>query len=409
MSDDGIDFQPVAQTSDGIDFQPSEPSYLEKTASNVLPDLEDTVKGAAGSAATWAPFIGGDVASALPGLVKTGRDVLSNPQETAEAVARPVTHPIDYFQEHPVQQTLNALGGAGVAAEGVGALANKIPFTENMVPSVERIANNQTLKSMGGTMGQLGQMEKGSGGRAALDRAAEFARNKGLTDVFSTSIGREEALKNLLKESGEKVGALRTEAGAAPKGIIDEIVSDPKIDKYLGSGSASKEIGGVDTALNDIKEIGGEKPTHASLADAATYINKNAAGNKLYQPVNAETEVANILSDKNNAGIAQTLGEKKAKQYVEALGEQEKLHPLEHLQERGELREAGGRGGLGTRVIQAIADRAGYRITAKTAAALHDLLMGKGGPGALSKAALTRGLTVPGDVREWMTRKNDSE
>ena len=40
MSDDGIDFQPVAQTSDGIDFQPSEPSYLEKTASNVLPDLE---------------------------------------------------------------------------------------------------------------------------------------------------------------------------------------------------------------------------------------------------------------------------------------------------------------------------------------------------------------------------------
>ena len=318
--------------------------------------------------------------------------------------------------------------GAGLAGKGVGALLEKgipalseanlggaeavIPNTKNVIPSIERVANNQTLKSMGGTMGQLGQMEKGRGGREALDQAAQFARDKGLTDVFSTSIGREEALKNLLKESGEKVGALRVEAGAAPKDIISKVVGSPEIDKYLGRGSASGELGGVDKALADIQEVGGENPTHASLADAATYINKNAAGNKLYQPVNAETDVANILSRENNAGIAQTLGSDKAKQYVEALSEQEKLHPLEHLQKRGEIREAGGRS-LPMNIIQGIADKMGYRMTAKTAAMLADILKGKTLGGAASEAVaptarlgnFSASKAVPAAIAQWIKKQ----
>jgi hypothetical protein len=279
-------------------------------------------------------------------------------------------------------------GIAALPAKLGGAVADAIPTTENLTPSIERIANNQTLKSLGGTMGQLGQMAKGRGGREALDAAASYARDNGLSDVFSTGIGREKALDALLEKSGKTVGALRNEAGPASPDIIKKIVSNPAIDKYLGSGSASKELGGVDTALNDIKEIGGPNPTHASLADAATTINKAAAGNKLYQPVNAETDVANILSRENDTDIAQKLGSEKAKQYVDALGDQSKLHPLEHLQNRGELREAGGRGGLGTRVIQEAADRGGYRMTAKAAAALHDMLKGENLAGNL-KGAVT--------------------
>ena len=115
------------------------------------------------------------------------------------------------------------------------------------------------------------------------------------------------------------------------------------------------------------------------MADAATEINKSAAGNKLYQPVNAQTDVANILSNENNQGIVQSLGSDKGKQYVEALGEQSKLHPLEHLQARGELRNAAGRGGGGSltnKFVQAIADKVGYRMTAKTMAAISDALKG---------------------------------
>lgn len=294
--------------------------------------------------------------------------------------------------------------GAGLAAKGIGSVLDAIPATENVVPSVERIANNQTLKSMGGTMGQLGQMER-SGGREGLDAAAKYARDNGLTDIFSTQIGREKQLEALKDASGKAIGSLRDEAGPASDDIMDRVVNNPKIDKYLGNGSASKELGGVDTALNDIKEVGGENPTHSSLADAATYINKNAAGAKLYQPANAETDVANILSRENNTDIAQKLGSDKAKEYVEALDEQSKLHPLEHLQERGELRNAGGRGGLGTRVVQAIADKFGYRMSAKMAGAIHDALTGDMLKEAATSTPKSLAKTVPADISEWMQRR----
>lgn len=368
MSDDGIDFQPVAQANDGIDFQP----------------LGD--QGQSPSEPYKGP---------LPGILPDAQ-VKDEPGLQDATVADTMT--VD-----------GAMGlgklGTSLAAKGAGALMDAIPTTENIVPSIERIANNQTLKSMGGTMGQLGQMEK-SGGREGLDAAAKYARDNGLTDVFSTQIGREKQLEALKDASGKAIGSLRDEAGPASDDIMDRVVNNPKIDKYLGNGSASKELGGVDTALNDIKEVGGENPTHSSLADVATYINKNAAGSKLYQPVNAETDVANILSRENNSDIAQKLGSDKAKQYVDALDEQSKLHPLEHLQERGELRNAGGRGGLGTRVVQAIADKFGYRMSAKMAGAIHDALSGGMLQDAAENAPKSLAKTVPADISEWMKKRN---
>lgn len=269
------------------------------------------------------------------------------------------------------------LGVKGIA-KGVGKLSEMIPATENLIPTIRRVANNQTLKSFGGTMGQLGQMAKGRGGRKVLDDAAELARDEGLADVFSTGIGREKKLDALKDATGKAIGEFRMEAGAAEPGIIDEIVQSPKIDKFLGEGSASRHIGGVDKALADIKEIGGANPTHKSLADAATFINKEAAGNKLYQPVTAETDVANLLSRKNDANMVQKMGSEKGKKYVEDLAKRTKLDPLEHLAERGELREAGGRSGLIHGIIQDVADSFGYRLSAKAAAAIHDALVGKG-------------------------------
>ena len=285
-------------------------------------------------------------------------------------------------------------------------IPNPIPNTENLVPSIGRVANNQTLKSMGGTMGQLVGMAKGREGRAALDKAAQYARDKGLADVFSTGIGREKNLEGLLDSTGQKIGALRQEAGAAPPGIEKRILADPTLDKYLGQGSASGGISGVDQALADIREQGGAVPTHKSLADAATYINEQAAGNRLYQPVNAETDVANILSRENNADIAQALGSNKAKQYTGLLEEQSRLHPLQHLSQRGELREAGGRSALATTgLIQKIADSYGYRMSAKIAAAIHDALAGRGLINVPARAAQSAARTVPAAVDDYLTRK----
>ncbi len=358
--------------------QSDSPSFdAGKAASNIIPDIKQMVQNAGNTAQTWAPVLGGDVGSAIPGLIKQGSQMLANPQQTAQSIARPVLHPLAYAEEHPVQQALNVLGAGQLAAQGVGTALNAIPATENIVPSIERVANNQTLKGFGGTMGQLKQMEQ-AGGQEALDKAAQYARDNGLSDVFSTEIGRRQLLNNLLQKTGQAVGALRTQAGDASPSIIGDAINNPKanIDQYLGNGLDSGQLPQFDKAISDVQRIAGPNPTHADIAEAATYINKHAAGNKLYQPQTAATDFANALSDQNNQGIAQSLGSDKAQQYVQALQDQQTLHPLEHLQEKGELRQAGGRGGIGLQMVQKLADEFGYRLTAKAASALADTLNG---------------------------------
>lgn len=365
-------------------YLPSEPSVVN----NIVPDIKQMLSGIGGTikegafdmpmrALSSGVQVAGGVPYAQTPSGQRDTELVKNAPEQATQMVRPVTHPIDYFQEHPVQQSLNALGAGMLAAKGAGAALNAVPFTENMVPTLQRIANNQTLKGFGGTMGQLKQMEE-SGGRQALDEAAQFARSKGLSDVFTTDIGRGQMFDKLLESSGKKVGSLREQAGTTTPDIVNKVLANPKanIDEYLGEGLASGELPQVDKAIADIQRIAGPNPTHAKLAEAATYINKQAAGNKLYQPVTAATDVANALSDENNQQIAQALGPDKAQQYLAALDEQKKLHPLEHLQARGELRQAGGRGGIGLQMVQKLADEFGYRLSAKTAATVHDALAG---------------------------------
>lgn len=372
-------------------YLPQQGFSPEKAMSNIIPDIKQlltnlggTVKEGALDMPMRALQSGVQVAGGVPyAQTPSGQkdtEFVKNTPEMAAQMARPVTHPIDYFQEHPVQQALNLLPFARLGVRGVGAALDAVPLTENVLPSLERVANNQTLKGFGGTMGQLKQMAQGRDGMEALDEAARYARKNGLADVFTTEIGRKKTLDNLLEQSGQKIGSLRKEAGTAPADLVKNLLSNPKanIDEYLGDGLASGELPKVDQALNDIQRIGGPNPTHANLADAATYINKQAAGNKLYQPMTAATDVANALSDENNQGIAQALGSDKAKQYVDALTEQQQLHPLEHLEQKGELRAAGGRGGIGLQMVQKLADEFGYRLSAKTAATVHDALVNNG-------------------------------
>lgn len=360
--------------------------------------------------------------------------------------------------------------GGALAARGLGAALDAIPATENLTPTIQRIANNQTLKSFGGTMGQLNKMAKGRGGREALDNAAQFARDKGLANVLSTSIGREKAMNALKDASGRAIGALRDEAGEGPKtselvknvqdkfgpkyasGIhsgesgefqnsideinklspVREIPQSEKIGSYL-EDSPESSIHNVDiqepnTAYRDqfIRpsenldrtvqvsqhpyedarhsvedfdvpdyDVSGP-PSHSAIADKMTELNKYASDQSgMLRPNSATTDVTDSISARNNADIAQKLGSTKAKQYVDALDEHSKLAPLEHLQERGELRQAGGRGGIGTKIIQEIADRFGYRLTAQRMAALHDALTGKNLAESLATVPKNLGKSAP--------------
>lgn len=252
--------------------------------------------------------------------------------------------------EPPEQKLLNNINAAGAGFElprAAAALAK--PVAEFAAPQLERIARNQTLKSMGGSLRQIREMAKKGG----LDEAAKFAREKGLTDVFSTSLGRENKLEALEQAAGSKLGALRAEGGASPLTQADleaKVMADPKMAKYLGEGLQAGQARDVPKALADIQRVSGANPTFASRAEAATELNQSAAGNKLYQPTSATTDVANILSRENNQGLASALGPEKAAQEAAARSEFSHLQPLKHLQEHGELREISGHnlGLLGT-------------------------------------------------------------
>lgn len=486
------DASPV--TSSKFEYEDETPGYWEKTAKNILPDLEGLTQDLGGPLA--------QIGNAIPGVAPLttlaqqapkAYQMATHPKETLKELARPVTDFKNYTQEHPVSQGLNMLGALGMAragAAGLGKGLNAVPLTENIVPTVERVANNQTLKSLSGSMGQIKQMAKsGQGGRGALDTAANYAREKGLTDIFSTSMGRDKILEGLKSSTGETIGALRKEAGPAPAGIPEKIAMELEA-KYGKGGLKSPQIRNVKRALEDVKRISGEgqapelpvvdastikgepkavfaynqsdlsgaggpevsmykiggdhpnsgsqmtlpqlkeagipvvgrearsvgkwepldletPPTHAGYSKAATFLNEEAAANKLYQPQTAATDVANKLSRENNAGIVQSLGADKGKQYLDVLKEQQSIHPLEHLQQHGELKElrSGGPVGLDMGLIQKLSDAAGYRLSAKTMGKIHELLSNEA---ALSGKELGKsaGLMAPAELNAFLEDKH---
>lgn len=268
-----------------------------------------------------------------------------------------------------------AKAGAGLAARGVGAGLEALPLTKNIVPTIENTANDMLLKSMGPRMGQIGQV----GGIEAARDAADVARNAGMGDVFSTEIGRRNALKAFTEGEGQKIGALREAAGPASPDIMDQVQKD-LMAKYSAPNTLySNEAPQIEKSLNTVRNMAGPTPTNAGIAKGATELNQYAAGEKLKQPVNAITDVANKLSASNNAEIAQSLGSDKAQQYINALHNESGAFHLKPFMEKGAAREAVARGGgkgILQSLVQKAADTGGYRATSKGLDALHGALAG---------------------------------
>lgn len=266
-----------------------------------------------------------------------------------------------------------AKAGAGLAAKGVGAGLEAI--SPNLVPSIGDISDDMLLKGMGTRAGQIKQL----GGLEAARDAADVGRQAGAADVFSTERGRMQNLQGLIKNQGQKIGQLRQEAGNAPTDVYDK-VKQSLMAKYNPTNPDvySSQLPKIDESLNTVKNVANEaQPTHAGISKGITELNDYATGEKLRQPVNAFTDVANNLSAENNSGIAQSLGADKAKEYLDALHNESGAFHLQPVLEKGMAREAVARGG-GKGILQSLiqkgADAGGYRAASKGFNALHGAL-----------------------------------
>jgi hypothetical protein len=225
-------------------------------------------------------------------------------------------------------------------------------------------------------------------------------------DVFSTEIGREKALANLDKTTGSAIGGFRQEAGTAPKDLLDKAITS--VSPKYASGVHAGERGALDKAIETVKGIVGENPTHADYAKAATALNDYATANKIYQPVTAATDLANAISRENNAGIGQSLGADKAAAYLKSLSDEKAYKTLEPFFQRGELREMAGRGGVRgvvQQVIQSLANKGGYRVSAKFMDALHDAMTAPMDLETVREAASTAGKTIPLEIADYVNEK----
>jgi len=264
--------------------------------------------------------------------------------------------------------------GAGLAARGVGAALDAMPLTENLTQTVGDTADDMLLKGIGTSAGQVKQVD---GIEAARD-AAQVGRRAGLDDIFTTDIGRKAALQNTLSTEGKQIGDLRAAAGKPSPSMLDQVGASLKA-KYnpVNPDVLSSQAPQVDLSLNRIKNVAGSDPTHASIAEGITDLNNYATGEKVRQPVNAMTDVANKASAANNAEIAQSLGSDKAASYLDALHNETGAFHLKPMLERGFNREAVSRGGgknILQSLIQKVADNGGYRAASKGLDAVHGAL-----------------------------------
>lgn len=309
-----------------------------------------------------------------------------SPPYSSDEFERSSAYPTAAMTDTSIQDYQLAKGVGGLAAKGIGMGLNATPFTKNILPTIDDTADDMLLKSMGTKAAQARQV----GGIEAARDAAKVARKAGAGDIFSTERGSREALKQFTEQEGKKIGSLREAAGKAPdyyKEIEGELVK-----RYNPSNADvfSAQAPKVQEGINTVRNIASEaEPTHVGIAKGITGLNKFASGEKLRQPVNALTDVANKLSQKNTAGIVQTLGPDKGKDYLEALHNERGAFQLEPFMERGAEREALSRGGgnILSSMIQKIADSGGYRATAKGLDALKDTMTGPMTPDALKSLA----------------------
>jgi len=307
-----------------------------------------------------------------------------------------------------VSDYMNITGAGGLAKTGlklgaraIGKGLNAMPFTKNIVSAIGDTADDMLLKGLGTRAAQSRQI----GGIEEAREAAKIGRRAGADDIFSTERGSREALGKLIKTEGEKIGALRKEAGKAPTDIYQQVEKElmkkynPLKPDVYSAGKPKVELG-----LNTIKNVAAEEiPTHANIAKGITDLNTFAVGEKLIQPNTPLAQVANKMSAASNAGIVQSLGPIKGKEYLDALKTESGAFHLKPFIERGAEREALSRGGgnIISGLIQKAADAGGYRAASKGLNIVHEAMST---PAELKASIASKGFMAQ-ELEDYLKKK----
>lgn len=235
--------------------------------------------------------------SNIPGIVDETVSALGN--KAKQAVQGPLGEVEDFLSQK-----------YGKAAKTPGAI-------QNLGKAFEQKGKGMTLKEIGGTPG-MGRTLKDRFGQKAVEDLADLAEKRGITKgFFNFQTGN--AIEKLMKESGQKVGAIReiaSKRGAIhdPEMIVKQIRQELDPVYLKGSGTAQKKA-----YMNALEDIKNAPKDPVGLAKTITEKNAFLKKNKLTQPIGAGTDVLNTASRLNNELIANHLSPVELKAYQEAL------------------------------------------------------------------------------------------
>lgn len=234
-------------------------------------------------------------------------------------------------------------------AAGVGTGISMIPSvatmlspggetqTENTLAQyAKRIAQNQAMKTLGASGGQIGQI-----GAEDSRRIAQKLLDQGVIAPLRGPIGLEETVKGLSKQAGQEIGDIRNaadKAGQAPQ--MTEILDAVKkhVEPQYASG-VEKGMAQLNRAREEIAK--GGTGTFVGNARKATEMNEAAKKNALYRPQGPVTSTADVISRLNNESLKRVVPDKTAP-YEKALGDWGDYEAVKDFLARGERKELSG-------------------------------------------------------------------
>lgn len=316
---------------EGIKETPETLKGMANTAMTIHGFTPSGLVGSAGEMITGTPMRDTTTGMSVKGLQAIGEGLAQGARELPGDIAEFSKHPLESTKNHIIEHPISS---------AVDAASVAVPFlrgtTKTAAKYAGRMGENQMGKLHGTSAQQFRQLGRENFGDVMRDSYKE-----GDANLLKGSIGREEAIKNRIAESGKEIGNIRGQANAAgapmlPDEMAERIRKNLEAD-YKAGGKNFEHEAALEKQLNNIKAMpeGGIE----NFAQRARDINKQASKNKLIQPVNAETDVANQLSRINDEELATRLPGMIDKYHAakDRFGNAKSLLPMEA---RGEAKDA---------------------------------------------------------------------
>lgn len=229
-------------------------------------------------------------------------------------------------------------GGAALLAKGAS----------KMLPSVgkyaSKIATDTAIKQAEGSRGQITQLAP-----EIRKKIANYMYEHGYMKPTTGSIGVQEGVTAANDAAGAATGAARKTAAARGakvdvEGLKKELAE--QLGPQYASGVRAGQAGQLQNAIDEVGKLGASADP-SRVARTASFLNREAAGQKLYQPTSAMSDVANRTSAANNAAIEKVLSPAEQAAYAAAREEYGITQPLGKMLARGDVKDMTSRGGIG--------------------------------------------------------------